>query len=79
MRCLLPSPVSRVGKKQGNFTVMLSEESHFDVILGRSWMEKQGVQTDPLDQTSVILMAGPGGPEKIACDVVVIKNGMYVD
>lgn len=56
---------------------MLSEESHFDVVLGRSWMEKMGVRTDPLDQTSVVLMGPPGsgGGEKVACDVVVIRDG----
>lgn len=56
---------------------MLSEENHFEVVLGRSWMEKMGVRTDPLDQTSVILMGAPGsgGGEKVPCDVVVIKDG----
>lgn len=35
---------------------MLVENAFFPVILGRSFMEKRGVKTDPLDQTSVTFM-----------------------
>lgn len=58
---------------------MLSEEVHFDVILGRSWQESMGIKTDPLDQTNVMLMGSGGAePEKIPCDVVLIKDGRCV-
>ncbi|CED82625.1 hypothetical protein [Phaffia rhodozyma] len=69
----------QVGSVAQKHTVMLSEETHFDVVLGRSWMEKMGVKTDPLDETSVVLMNGlkgeDGDGEKVACDLVVIKDG----
>jgi hypothetical protein len=66
----------KVGSKTQSHAVMLSEEIHFDVILGSSWMEKMRVKTDPLDQTSVTLMGGAGKEdETIPCDVVLIKDG----
>jgi hypothetical protein len=66
----------KVGSKTQSHTVMLSEEIHFDVILGRTWMEKMGVKTDPLDQTSVRLIGGAGKEDEvIPCDVVLIKDG----
>lgn len=33
-----------VGSVTGIHTVMLSEEPHFDVILGRSWIEKMNIK-----------------------------------
>lgn len=53
-------------------TVFLSEETHFDVILGRAFMEKRGVKTDPLDLTSVVCL---DTGEKLDCEVVVIRDG----
>ncbi|KIJ27372.1 hypothetical protein M422DRAFT_271435 [Sphaerobolus stellatus SS14] len=41
------------GRTTTTHTVYLAEETHFDVILGRSFMEKRGVRTDPLDMTSM--------------------------
>ncbi|KIJ24066.1 hypothetical protein M422DRAFT_275246 [Sphaerobolus stellatus SS14] len=41
------------GRTTTTHTVYLAEETHFDVILGWSFMEKRGVKTDPLDMTSV--------------------------
>ncbi|KAG8894575.1 hypothetical protein FRB99_001133 [Tulasnella sp. 403] len=51
--------------------VYLSEEAHFDVILGRSFMERRGIKLDALDSTSVICM---DTGEKVDCDLVVIKD-----
>ncbi len=34
----------KVGSKTIKHPVMLSEEQHFDVVLGRQWMEKSGVK-----------------------------------
>jgi len=33
-----------VGSKTAKHTVMISEETNFDVVLGRSWMEKMGIK-----------------------------------
>ncbi|KAJ9101483.1 hypothetical protein QFC19_005134 [Naganishia cerealis] len=60
-----------VGSKTASHPVMLSEETNFDCVLGRSWMEKMGIKTDPLDQTSVTYM---DTGERIPCDVVVLKD-----
>ncbi|GHJ88974.1 hypothetical protein NliqN6_5376 [Naganishia liquefaciens] len=60
-----------VGSKTASHPVMLSEETNFDCVLGRSWMEKMGIKTDPLDQTSVVYM---DTGERIPCDVVVLKD-----
>jgi hypothetical protein len=34
----------KVGSKTMRHTIMLSEEAHFDVVLGRAWMEKAGIK-----------------------------------
>jgi len=60
------SPVST------SHTVFLSEEHHFDVVLGRSFMEKRQVKLNPLDPTDVkCLDTG----EMVDCEVVIIKDG----
>lgn len=46
----------KVGSKTIQQQVMLVENAFFPVILGRSFMEKRGVKTDPLDQTSITFM-----------------------
>jgi uncharacterized membrane protein len=33
-----------VGSRTGIHTVMLSEEPHFDIILGRAWIEKMNIK-----------------------------------
>lgn len=33
-----------VGSKTASHPVMLSEETNFDCVLGRSWMEKMGIK-----------------------------------
>lgn len=33
-----------VGSRTANHNVMMSEEQHFDVVLGRSWVEKMNIK-----------------------------------
>lgn len=54
--------------------VFLSEEPHFDVVLGRSFWEKRMVKVSNVDVTEVWCMDVPGG-EKVECEVVVLKDG----
>lgn len=52
--------------------VYLSEEPHFDVVLGRSFFEKRAVKVSSVDPTDVwCLDTG----EKIHCEVVILKDG----
>ncbi|GJJ12617.1 hypothetical protein Clacol_006860 [Clathrus columnatus] len=61
-----------VGYTTTHHPVYLAEETHFDIILGRSFMEKRGIKTDPLDMTHVeCLDTG----EKLECEVVIIRDG----
>lgn len=62
----------KVGKTKTVHTVYLSEEAHFDVVLGRSFWEARQVRTDPLDPTDVV--CGDTG-EKIDCELVILKDG----
>ncbi len=62
----------KVGKTKTMHTVYLSEEAHFDVVLGRSFWEARQVKTDPLDPTDVV--CGDTG-EKIDCELVILKDG----
>jgi len=61
-----------LGRTTTNHAVFLSEETHFDVVLGRAFMERRGIKTDPLDLTSVICL---DTGEKLECEVVVIRDG----
>ena len=61
----------QVGSKAVPLTVMLAEDSYFPVILGRSFMEKRGVRTDPIDMTSVIFM---DNGERADVEVVVVRD-----
>lgn len=61
-----------VGKTKTIHSVFLSEESHFDCILGRSFMERRGIKTDPTDLTNVVSM---DTGEKIDCELVIIRDG----
>ncbi|GAA5982403.1 hypothetical protein JCM11641_006972 [Rhodosporidiobolus odoratus] len=61
----------KVGSKTVEQQVMLVENSYFPVILGRSFMERRGVRTDPLDQTSVVFM---DTNESISTDLVIVKD-----
>jgi len=53
-------------------TVYLSEELHFDVVLGRSFMEKRKVKLNTLDPTDV-KFTDTG--ETADCEVVILKDG----
>lgn len=61
-----------LGKTTTRHAVYLSEESHFDVVLGRSFMERRSVKTDLVDMTSVVCM---DTGEKVDCEVVIIRDG----
>jgi hypothetical protein len=61
-----------LGKTTTRHQVYLSEESHFDVVLGRSFMERRSVKTDLVDLTSVHCM---DTGEKVDCEVVIIRDG----
>ncbi|CAL1705112.1 unnamed protein product [Somion occarium] len=61
-----------VGRTRTTHTVYLSEESHFDVVLGRSFWEKRQVKFDPVDPTDIVCM---DTGEKIDCELVILKDG----
>ena len=61
-----------VGRTKTTHSVYLSEESHFDVVLGRSFIEARSVKFDPVDATDVV--CGDTG-EKIDCELVILKDG----
>ncbi|KAH7104059.1 hypothetical protein BKA62DRAFT_695463 [Auriculariales sp. MPI-PUGE-AT-0066] len=61
-----------VGQKTITLPVYLSEETHFDVVLGRSFQEKRMVRTNATDVTDVVF--GDTG-EKVDVEVVIIRDG----
>ncbi|KAK4053482.1 hypothetical protein OIV83_001649 [Microbotryomycetes sp. JL201] len=61
----------KVGKKTVEQQVMLVENSYFPIVLGRSFMERRGVRTDPLDPTSVVFM---DTGEVVPTDLVIVKD-----
>ncbi|KAF8912086.1 hypothetical protein CPB84DRAFT_1841785 [Gymnopilus junonius] len=52
--------------------VYLSEEPHFDVVLGRSFLEKRQVKMNSVDPTDVVCL---DTGEKIECELVILKDG----
>jgi hypothetical protein len=60
-----------VGSRTAVHNVMLSEEQHFDVVLGRQWVEKMVIKVDPLDPTLLTYM---DTGETIPCDLVVLRD-----
>ncbi|KAF9227443.1 hypothetical protein BS17DRAFT_727721 [Gyrodon lividus] len=58
--------------KSVSISVYLSEEPHFDVVLGRSFFERRQIQTSSIDPTEVVCM---DTGEKIECELVVLKDG----
>jgi len=52
--------------------IYLSEEPHFDVVLGRSFFEKRQVKLTTIDPTDVVCL---DNGEKIECELVVLKDG----
>ena len=52
--------------------VYLSEEPHFDVVLGRSFFEKRQIKLSSVDPTDVVCL---DTGEKIECELVILKDG----
>ena len=63
-----PQTVSKTVEVQ----VYLSEEPHFDVVLGRSFFEKRQIRTTAVDLTDVVCL---DTGEKIECELVILKDG----
>ncbi|KAI0062329.1 hypothetical protein BV25DRAFT_1900034 [Artomyces pyxidatus] len=61
-----------VGRTKTVFNVYLSEESHFDVVLGRAFWEKRQIKTNPVDSTDLICL---DTNEKLDCELVILKDG----
>ena len=63
------------GKQEPKSTpipVYLSEEPHFDVVLGRSFFERRQIKTNPTDPTEVVCL---DTGERVEVEVVVLKDG----
>lgn len=75
-----------VGSKTARHPAIINEEQHFDVVLGRKWIEKMGVKCvylvhamtptdanrqDGVDQTVLTYM---DNGEQIPCDIVLLKD-----
>ncbi|KAH7888821.1 hypothetical protein F5I97DRAFT_1965655 [Phlebopus sp. FC_14] len=58
--------------KTVSISVYLSEEPHFDVVLGRSFLERRQIRTSTIDPTEVVCL---DTGEKIECELVVLKDG----
>ncbi|KAF4615040.1 hypothetical protein D9613_002644 [Agrocybe pediades] len=60
------------GPKTVTVDVYLSEEPHFDVVLGRSFIEKRQIKLTSIDPTDVVCL---DTGEKIECELVILKDG----
>ena len=60
------------GPKSVSVEVYLSEEPHFDVVLGRSFCEKRQIRITAVDPTDVVCL---DTGEKIECELVILKDG----
>lgn len=60
------------GPQPVTIEVYLSEEPHFDVVLGRSFFEKRQVKITSIDPTDVVCL---DNGEKIECELVILKDG----
>ena len=60
------------GPKPTMIGVYLSEEPHFDVVLGRSFFEKRQIRTSTVDPTDVVCL---DTGEKVECELVILKDG----
>lgn len=58
--------------KSTPIAVYLSEEPHFDVVLGRSFFERRQIKTNPTDPTEVVCL---DTGERVEVEVVVLKDG----
>lgn len=75
-RPAFPGQPNGSGKKAQTKSILipvyLSEEPHFDVVLGRSFFERRRIQTNPTDPTEVVCL---DTGERIEVEVVVLKDG----
>ncbi|KAI6157682.1 hypothetical protein BKA82DRAFT_130893 [Pisolithus tinctorius] len=62
----------RLQSKTVSVPVYLSEEPHFDVVLGRSFFECRQIKLSTVDPTEVICL---DTGEKVECQLVVLKDG----
>ena len=60
-----------VGSRTASHPALINEEQHFDVVLGRQWLEKMAVKIDNLDPTVLTYM---DSGESIPVDIVVLKD-----
>ncbi|TFK62536.1 hypothetical protein BDN72DRAFT_964475 [Pluteus cervinus] len=60
------------GVKPTMVTVYLSEEPHFDVVLGRSFFEKRQIRMNGADPTEVVCL---DTGERLECELVILKDG----
>ncbi|KAL7419574.1 hypothetical protein Q5752_005486 [Cryptotrichosporon argae] len=63
-------PITVAGRTMSH-PVMMSEEPHFDVVLGRQWVERALVKVDPLDPTHLTFM---DTGDIIPVDLVVLRD-----
>ncbi|KAF8637349.1 hypothetical protein AX17_002848 [Amanita inopinata Kibby_2008] len=52
--------------------VYLSEEPHFDVVLGRSFLDRRQIRMNAVDPTDVVCL---DTGERIECELVILKDG----
>jgi len=62
----------QTARKEVVMDVYLSEEPHFDVVLGRSFFEKRQIKLSTIDPTDVVCL---DTGEKIECELVILKDG----
>lgn len=66
------APETRRRSKTVTVGVYLSEEPHFDVVLGRSFFDCRQIKTSALDPTEVTCL---DTGERLECELVVLKDG----
>jgi len=66
------APPKKRRSKPTCIDVYLSEEQHFDVVLGRSFFERRRIKTNALDPTDVVCL---DTGEKLECELVILKDG----
>ncbi len=52
--------------------VYLSEEPHFDIVLGRSFLDRRQIRMNAVDPTDVVCL---DTGERIECELVILKDG----
>lgn len=52
--------------------VYLSEEPHFDIVLGRSFLDRRQIRINAVDPTDVVCL---DTGERIECELVILKDG----